>query len=57
MAEGARRINVRRIVLQSSFWLVMLVLLFSVLSSFVNLSSSNQLSAYDDDWNDMSAFR
>lgn len=35
----------------------MLVLLFSVLSSFVNLSSSNQLSAYDDDWNDMSAFR
>jgi len=57
MAERTRRVNVRRIVLQSSFWLVMLVLLFSVLSSFVNLSSSNQLSAYDDDWNDMSAFR
>ncbi|MGB1819239.1 MAG: hypothetical protein ACPHK2_06415, partial [Candidatus Poseidoniaceae archaeon] len=35
----------------------MLVLIFSVLSSFINLSSSNQLSAYDDDWDDMSAFR
>ena len=28
-----------------------------ILSNFVNLSNSNQLSAYDDDWNDMSAFR
>jgi len=33
------------------------VLLLMILSNFVNLSNTNQLSAYDDDWNDMSAFR
>ena len=49
--------NVRRFALQASFWAVMLVLLMSVLLNFINLSATNQLSAYDDDWNDMSAFR
>ena len=52
-----RAINYRRIGLQSAFWLVMFVLLIMILSNFVNLSNTNQLSAYDDDWNDMSAFR
>ena len=54
---GNVNINYRRIGLQAAFWLVMSLLLMSVLLNFVNLSSSNQLSAYDDDWNDMSAFR
>ena len=50
-------LNVRRTALQASFWLVMLILLMTVLVNFINLSTTNQLSAYDDDWNDMSAFR
>ena len=50
-------LNYRRIGLQVAFWSVLLVLLLSVLANFVNLSNTNQLSAYDDDWNDMSAFR
>lgn len=29
----------------------------TILLNFVNLSNTNQLSAYDDDWDDMSAFR
>ena len=49
--------NARRVALQASFWLVMLVLLMTILLNFINLSATNQLSAYDDDWNDMSAFR
>ncbi|MAJ02125.1 MAG: hypothetical protein CMA10_06955 [Euryarchaeota archaeon] len=51
------QLNLRRIGLQASFWLVMLILLMTILLNFINLSSTNQLSAYDDDWNDMSAFR
>jgi len=35
----------------------MLILLMTILLNFVNISATNQLSAYDDDWNDMSAFR
>ena len=35
----------------------MLILLMTILLNFINLSATNQLSAYDDDWNDMSAFR
>lgn len=50
-------LNVRRTALQASFWLVMLILLMTVLVNFINLSTTNQFSAYDDDWNDMSAFR
>ena len=52
-----REINYRRFGLQAAFWSVMFVLLLMILSNFVNLSNTNQLSAYDDDWNDMSAFR
>jgi len=50
-------INARRVALQVAFWAVLGVLLLTVLSNFINLSATNQLSAYDDDWNDMSAFR
>ena len=35
----------------------MFILLLMILSNFVNISNTNQLSAYDDDWDDMSAFR
>ena len=49
--------NARRLALQASFWAVMLILLMTILLNFINLSTTNQLSAYDDDWNDMSAFR
>lgn len=52
-----RAFNYRRFGLQAAFWAVMGVLLLMILSNFVNLSNTNQLSAYDDDWNDMSAFR
>ena len=49
--------NARRLALQASFWGVMLILLLTIMSNFINISATNQLSAYDDDWNDMSAFR
>ena len=49
--------NARRLALQASFWAVMAILLMTILLNFINLSTTNQLSAYDDDWNDMSAFR
>jgi hypothetical protein len=52
-----RNFNYRRIGLQAAFWFVMSLLLLTVLLNFVNLSNTNQLSAYDDDWDDMSAFR
>jgi len=52
-----RTFNYRRFGLQAAFWAVMGVLLLMILSNFVNISNTNQLSAYDDDWNDMSAFR
>ncbi len=55
--SGWRSFNYRRFGLQAAFWSVMGVLLLMILSNFVNLSNTNQLSAYDDDWNDMSAFR
>ena len=35
----------------------MAILLLTIMSNFINLSATNQLSAYDDDWDDMSAFR
>ena len=50
-------VKVRRILLQASFWAVMGILLMTILLNFINLSATDQLSAYDDDWNDMSAFR
>ena len=49
--------NGRRLALQASFWAVMAILLLTIMSNFINLSATNQLSAYDDDWDDMSAFR
>ena len=49
--------NARRLALQASFWAVMLILLTTILLNFINLSATDQLSAYDDDWDDMSAFR
>ena len=52
-----RTFNYRRFGLQAAFWAVMGIILLMILSNFVNLSNTNQLSAYDDDWNDMSAFR
>ena len=54
-AERTR--NLKRIGLQVAFWAVLGILLLTVLQNFINISQSEQLSAYDDDWNDMSAFR
>lgn len=54
-AERAR--NLKRIGLQVAFWAVLGILLLTILQNFINISQSNQLSAYDDDWDDMSAFR
>tara|TARA_B100000459_G_scaffold92161_2_gene52094 strand:+ start:5473 stop:7089 length:1617 start_codon:yes stop_codon:yes gene_type:complete len=56
MAAGRAR-NLNRIGLQVAFWAVLGILLLTVLQNFINISQSNQLSAYDDDWDDMSAFR
>ncbi len=49
--------NLKRIGLQVAFWAVLGILLLTILQNFINISQSEQLSAYDDDWNDMSAFR
>ena len=54
-AERSR--NLKRIGLQLAFWAVLGILLLTILQNFINISQTNQLSAYDDDWNDMSAFR
>ena len=54
-AERTR--NLKRIGLQVAFWAVLGILLLTILQNFINISQSNQLSAYDDDWDDMSAFR
>ncbi|MEL0100559.1 MAG: DUF4350 domain-containing protein [Euryarchaeota archaeon] len=56
MSEGPR-INRRRIALQFAFWFVLIMLLSTVLSQVINIGSQDGHSAYDDDWNDMSAFR
>ena len=52
-----REFNYRRFGLQAAFWSVLGIILLMILSNFVNLSNTNQLSAYDDDWNDISNFR
>ena len=52
-----RNRNFRRIGLQFAFWAVLGLLLLTILQNFVNISQTSQLSAYGDDWNDMSAFR
>ena len=54
-AERSR--NLKRIGLQFAFWAVLGILLLTILQNFINISQTNQLSAYDDGWDDMSAFR
>ncbi len=49
--------NVRRIGLQVAFWGVLFLLLLTLAANFVNIGQTTQLSAYGDDWNDLSAFR
>ena len=51
------RINRRRIGLQIAFWFVLIMLLSTVVSQVVNIGNEDGQSAYDDDWDDMSAFR
>ena len=52
-----RNRNFKRIGLQLAFWTVLGILLLTILQNFINISQTNQLSAYDDGWDDMSAFR
>ena len=47
----------KRIGTQFAFWILLIALISSVLINFVNLGNPSQLSAYDDDWDDLSAFR
>ena len=47
----------KRIGTQFAFWILLIALIGSVLINFVNLGNPSQLSAYDDDWDDLSAFR
>ena len=54
-AERTR--NIKRIGLQFAFWAVLGILLLTILQNFINISQTDQLSAYDDGWDDMSAFR
>ncbi len=46
----------RRAAAMTAFYVVLGLLVFTLLGSFINPSNS-QLSAYDDDWDDISAFR
>ena len=47
----------QRRALISSFYLALFFLVWLLLSSYVNLGNTKQLSAYDDDWDDISNFR
>ena len=51
------RINRKRIGLQFAFWFVLIMLLSTVVSQVINIGNQDGHSAYDDDWNDLSAFR
>jgi len=51
------RFNRRRLVLQLAFWFVLLMLLSTVVSQVINIGKEDGLSAYGEDWDDMSAFR
>jgi len=57
MMVDFQSIKWKRIGLQAAFWSVIGILMLTILLNFVNVSNSNQLSAYDDDWDDLSAFR
>ena len=43
--------------LASRFWSVVKHPVAYNIAEFVNVANTNQLSAYDDDWDDLSAFR
>ena len=49
--------KIRRAALLTGFYGTLLLLVGVVLSSYVQTGNISQLSAYDDDWNDISAFR
>ena len=51
------RFNRKRLALQFAFWFVLLMLLSTVVSQVINIGNDDGLSAYGDDWDDMSAFR
>ena len=57
MLEDKPRFNRRRLFLQIAFWFVLIMLLSTVILQVVNIGNQEGLSAYDDDWNDMSAFK
>ena len=48
--------NTRRTGLMFAFYAVLALLLYSIVGSYL-VPSDPQLSAYDDDWDDLSAFR
>lgn len=54
MAIANRKI--KRTALLVGFYAVLLILLLTVVSSYVELDNKQQLSAYDDGWDDLSAF-
>ena len=54
MAIANRKI--KRTALLVGFYAVLLILLLTVVSSYVELDNKQQLSAYDDGWDDISAF-
>ena len=49
--------KLKRIGLQFAFWGVLAILFGTLMFNFVNFGQPNQLSAYDNDWDDLSAFR
>jgi len=57
MMASQRVRRIRRSALVGSFYVALLLLVWLLLSSYINLGNARQLSAYDDDWNDISSFR
>ncbi len=51
------RFNKRRIILQTAFWFVLIMLLSTVVSQVINIGKQDGQSAYGTDWDDLSAFR
>lgn len=51
------RFNKRRIILQTAFWFVLIMLLSTVVSQVINIGKQDGQSAYGSDWNDLSAFK
>jgi len=46
----------RRLAITTSFWLMLGILLFSILQTYI-ITGEKQQSAYGDDWNDLNGFR